>query len=136
MDIGDSYVRGFIEACEIVDGVLYMWAREAWGVTDFRRFLRSHYDDMQVYFVSEERGCNAYSTNDIDAKYFPYQIYVEYCIGNNEGVKDFRKMGGALKHFAEVLGVDRLTEEDVNQWNAEHENSDEYIYIYEYEIFD
>lgn len=120
----------------LIDGVLYIWAREAWGVTDFRRFLSSHYDDMQVYFVSEERGCEVFSTNDVDAKYFPYKVCAKYSIGNDEGVKDFRTMGSALKHFAEVLGVDHLTEEDVNEWNDEHENSDEYIYIYEYKIFD
>ena len=36
---GESYLRGFIQSCELLDGLLCIEAQEAWGATDFRHLL-------------------------------------------------------------------------------------------------
>lgn len=65
IDKGSSYLRGFIQECELEDGVLRIEASEAWGATDFRHLLEGHYEDMKVYYIVEEEGCEVYATNDV-----------------------------------------------------------------------
>ena len=65
---GESYLRGFIQSCELSDGLLCIEAEEAWGATDFRHLLEKHYNGMKVYYIVEEDGCEVYATNDIDGK--------------------------------------------------------------------
>lgn len=74
IDKGSSYLRGFIQECELEDGVLCIEASEAWGATDFRHLLEGHYEDMKVYYIVEEEGCEVYATNDVEGKYFSYRL--------------------------------------------------------------
>ena len=57
---GESYLRGFIQSCELSDGLLCIEAQEAWGATDFRHLLEKHYNGMKVYYIVEEDGCEVY----------------------------------------------------------------------------
>ena len=57
IDKGTSYLRGFIQDYELEDGVLRIDASEAWGATDFRHLLEGHFEDMKVYYIVEEEGC-------------------------------------------------------------------------------
>ena len=70
IDKGSSYLRGFIQECELEDGVLRIEANEAWGATDFRHLLEGHYEDMKVYYIVEEEGCEVYATNDVEGSTF------------------------------------------------------------------
>ena len=63
-DTNNYYLRGFIQSCEISEGMLSIEAEEAWGASDFRHFLENHYKDMKVYFMVEEDGDCVYATND------------------------------------------------------------------------
>lgn len=54
IELGTSYIRGFIQSYELVDGILYIEAEEAWGATDFRHLLEGHYENMKVYYMVEE----------------------------------------------------------------------------------
>ena len=60
---GNSYLRGFIQSCDLSDGLLCIEAEEAWGATDFRHLLESHYENMKIYYIVEEDGCKVYATN-------------------------------------------------------------------------
>ena len=40
-DTNNYYLRGFIQSCEISEGMLSIEAEEAWGASDFRHFLEN-----------------------------------------------------------------------------------------------
>lgn len=101
-EIDGSYIRGFIQERKLSDGLLSIEAEEAWDATDFRHLLENHYENMKVYFIVEEEGCEVYATNDAAGR----------------------------------IGRDSATMDEIEEWNEEHEDNDEYININEYKIVD
>lgn len=51
----DYYLRGFIQTCEISEGLLCIEAEEVWGATGFRHFLEKHYQDMTSISVWKKK---------------------------------------------------------------------------------
>lgn len=97
---GESYLRGFIQSCELSDGLLCIEAEEAWGATDFRHLLEKHYNGMKVYYIVEEDGCEVYATNDIDGKYFAYHFIVASCVEGEDEYEEFKSEEEALAYAA------------------------------------
>ena len=62
---------------DLIDGVLWFWAEERWGLQDFEELLRQKFPDIKVYWVVEESGCEVYCTNDKKGKYFPERYWVD-----------------------------------------------------------
>ena len=135
-EIGDSYIRGFIQQCELSDDFLSIEAEEAWGVTDFRHLLEKHYDGMKVYFIVEEDGCEVYATNDKEGKYFGYRFVLSSVINGGYEHEEFKTKEEALRYAANLAGRNFVSIEEVVEWNEEHEDNDEYIDINEFNIVD
>ena len=135
-EIGDSYVRGFIQNYKLSDGLLSIEAEEAWGATDFRDLLEKHYESMKVYFIVEEEVCEVYATNDKEGKYFSYLSSVSSCIDGIYRIQAFKTRGEALKYAAKLVGCDSITTDEIEEWNEEHEDNDEYININGFDIVD
>ena len=134
---GQNTYRGFIQTYELDDKLLSIEAEEAWVVTDFRSFLEEHYENMKVYFCSEENGCDYFVTNDKEGKYFGYTCMVDYYIeGKGDDVEYFSSKDKLLAYVAKTLGVSSITEEEIEEWNEEHEDEDDHINIYDFEIVD
>lgn len=128
-EIGDSYIRGFIQECELSDGLLSIEAEEAWGATDFNKLLEKHYEGMKVYFIVEEEGCEVYATNDAEGKYFNCRSILTSYVDGEYHREEFKNKNEALKYAAKLLGRDSVTILEVEKWNKEHEDNDEYINI-------
>lgn len=131
---GESYLRGFIQSCELSDGLLCIEAQEAWGATDFRHLLEKHYNGMKVYYIVEEDGCEVYATNDIDGKYFAYHFIVASCIEGEDEYEEFKSEEEALAYAAVRIKRDTVTIADIDKWNEEHEYDDDYISIHEFKF--
>ena len=133
----ELYLRGFIQVCELEDGILSIAAEEAWGVTDFRKFLENHYKDMKVYYCSEEEGCDYFQTNDKEHKYFGYTCMIHSCVDGDENNEYFETKKKALEYIAERLKVSSITMEEIEEWNKKHEGVDDnFIVFNEYQIVD
>ena len=130
----DYYLRGFIQTCEISEGLLCIEAEEAWGATGFRHFLEKHYQDMSVYFCVEEEGEEIYATNDINGKYFKFRYMVNSCIDGVDEWEYFNTSEEALQYIANRLEIDSLTISQLETWQENHVNEDDYICFNEYKI--
>lgn len=128
-EIGDSYIRGFIQNLELSDGLLSIEAEEAWGATDFNKLLEKHYDGMKVYFIVEEEMCEVYATNDAEGKYFNCRSLLTSYVDGEYHREEFKNKNEALKYAAKLLGRDSVTILEVGKWNMEHEDNNEYINI-------
>lgn len=134
IDKGSSYLRGFIQECELEDEVLRIEASEAWGATDFRHLLEGHYEDMKVYYIVEEEGCEVYATNDVEGKYFSYRFAVDSCVEGEDEFEYFKTEAEALQYIAGRLNRNSISVEEIKEWNEEHELDDDYISLHEYKI--
>lgn len=135
-EIGDSYIRGFIQNLELSDGLLSIEAEEAWGATDFNKLLEKRYDGMKVYFIVEEEMCEVYATNDAEGKYFNCDVVVSSCVNDEYDREEFRTEEEALKYAAKLIGRDSVTKDEIEEWNEDHEDNDEYININGFKLVD
>ena len=128
-EIGDKYIRGFIQTCELSDGLLRISAEEAWGVTDFNLLLEKHYDNMKVYFIVEEEMCEIFATNDTEGKYFNSRSILTSYVDGKYHREEFKNKNEALKYAAKLIGRDSVTKLEVAKWNEERKNKGVFEYI-------
>ena len=128
-EIGDKYIRGFIQTCELSDGLLRISAEEAWGVTDFNLLLEKNYDNMKVYFIVEEEMCEIFATNDAEGKYFNSRSILTSYVGGKYHREKFKNKNEALKYAAKLIGRDSVTKLEVAKWNEERKNKGVFEYI-------
>lgn len=134
----ELYLRGFIQSCKLDEGILSIVANEESGnVTDFRKFLESHYKGMKVYYKAEDKEYECILTNDREHKYFSYPCIPHSCIDGKEELEYFDTEGQALEYIAKRLKISSITMEEIEKWNEKHEEDDDnFIYFYGYQIID
>lgn len=131
------YLRGFVTSYEPPKSFEYplsLNCEEAWNVTDFRKLLEEKLPDVKVYFTAEEPGCEYYVTNDEEGIYFPDRYYMDACIGNDWYSEYFGTKEDALEYISQIS--DCKTEEDIEKFNENQKDYDEYITIHEFKIID
>lgn len=128
----NNYLRGFIQTYEIIDGVLYIEAEEAWGATDFRHLLAKLMPKLTIYYIVEECGCEIYATNDCDGKYFTESYYVDICIDGDYFNDYFNTEEQVLSYVAQLLKKESVTMKDIDEWNEEQDDNENYIYVHEF----
>ena len=128
----NNYLRGFIQTYEIIDGVLYIEAEEAWGATDFRHLLAKLMPKLTIYYIVEECGCEVYATNDCDGKYFTESYYVDTCIDGDYFSEYFDTEKQVLAYVAQLLKKESVTMKDIDEWNEEQDDNENYIYVHEF----
>ena len=126
------YLRGFIQAYEIIDSVLHLEAEEAWGATDFRHLLAKLMPELTIYYIVEECGCEVYATNDCDGKYFTDTYYVDACIEGDYFSDYFNTEEQVLAYVAQLLKREAISIEEIDEWNKEQDDSENYIYVHEF----
>lgn len=129
----NNYLRGFIQTYEIIDGVLYIEAEEAWGATDFRHLLAKLMPKLTIYYIVEECGCEVYATNDCDGKYFTDSYYVDVCIDRDYFSEYFDTEKQVLAYVAQLLKKEAVTMAEIDEWNEIQDDSENYIYVHEFE---
>ena len=128
----NNYLRGFIQTYEIIDGVLHLEAEEAWGTTDFRHLLAKLMPVLTIYYIVEECGCEVYATNDCDGKYFTESYYVDICIDGDYFNDYFNTEEQVLSYVAQLLKKESVTMKDIDEWNEEQDDNENYIYVHEF----
>ncbi len=128
----NNYLRGFIQTYEIIDGVLHLEAEEAWGATDFRHLLAKLMPELTIYYIVEECGCEVYATNDSDGKYFTDSYYVDACIDEDYFSDYFNTEKQVLVYVAQLLNREVISMEEIDEWNKEQDDSENYIYVHEF----
>ena len=145
-DGSGNYMRGFIQDPKCIefnpetDDILFFYAEEAWGATDFHEVLEKGLPDIKVYFCVVEEGCEVYATNDREGKYFSYRWHVEACFDGNYEYEEFIDEKSMYKWLsAETNGRIKSTQ-DVEDFNSDYEDSgtedENYIWIHKYEVVD
>lgn len=134
--ISKNYLRGFIQEYEMDGDTIRIEAEEAWGASDFRDVLKQLMPELTIYYIVEEPGCEVYATNDRDGKYFTDRFYVDACVKGNYESEYFCTEEEAMAYAANLLGMDKVTEKDLESWNNEHGEDDDFIYVHEYEFVD
>ena len=129
----NNYLRGFIQTYEIIDGVLYIEAEEAWGATDFRHLLAKLMPELTIYYIVEECGCEVYATNDCDGKYFTESYYVDIYIDGDYFSEYFDTEKQVLAYVAQLLKKEAVTMAEIDEWNEIQDDSENYIYVHEFE---
>lgn len=121
-------------------GALRFFSEERWGLQDFAELLEKHFPDIKVYWIVEEPGMEIYCTNDKDGKYFPERYWVDICI---DGIydSDYFKTEKQIYKWLDKLTYGRVkSKEDVEEFNADYEDSgtedENFIYVHEFEIVD
>lgn len=128
----NNYLRGVIQTYEIIDGVLYIEAEEAWGATDFRHLLVKLMPELTIYYIVEECGCEVYATNDCDGKYFTESYYVDICIDGDYFSEYFDTEKQVLAYVAQLLKKESVTMKEIDEWNEEQDDNENYIYVHEF----
>ena len=128
----NNYLRGFIQTYEIIDGVLHLEAEEAWGATDFRHLLAKLMPELTIYYIVEECGCEVYATNDSDGKYFTDSYYVDAYIDEDYFSDYFNTEKQVLVYVAQLLNREVISMEEIDEWNKEQDDSENYIYVQEF----
>lgn len=128
----NNYLRGFIQTYEIIDGVLHLEAEEAWGTTDFRHLLAKLMPVLTIYYIVEECGCEVYATNDCDGKYFTESYYVDICIDGDYFSEYFDTEKQVLAYVAQLLKKESVTMKEIDEWNEEQDDNENYIYVHEF----
>lgn len=121
-------------------GALRFWTEERWGLQDFNDLLESHFLGIKVYWVVEESGCEVYATNDKEGKYFKERFYVDCCIDGMYYSEYFTYKSDAFKWLFDKTNGRVNTDEKVEEFNADYEDSgaadENFIYIHEFDVID
>ena len=119
-------------------GALRFWSEERWGLQDFAELLEKQFPDIKVYWIVEECGCEVYYTNDREGKYFPERYWVDTCIDDIYNSEYFKTEEDVYKWLDKLTYGRVKSEEDVEKFNADYEDSDDscenYIYVHEFEV--
>lgn len=130
----NNYLRGFIEEYEMDGDIIRIEAEEAWGTTDFRYVLAQLMPELTIYYIVEEPGCEVYATNDAEGKYFPERFYVDAYVNGDYQSEYFETEEQAMTYVANLLGKEKVSKNELENWNECHEEDDNFIYIHEFEI--
>ncbi len=120
------------------NGVLRFYAEERWGLQDFAELLKKKFSDIKVYWIVEESGCEIYCTNDKEGKYFSVRYWVDTAIDDIYNSEYFETEEQVYKWLDKLTYGKVKSKEDVDKFNAEHEDSgtddENYIYVHEFEV--
>ena len=130
------YMQGFItqESVEFGGDAIHFYAEEAWGKTDFNEALEKNISGIKVYWVVEEEGEDIYATNDKEGKYFPHRYCVDTCIKDYYSSNYFVKEEEIYKWLSEITKGEIKSPNDIETFNDNNEDSDDYIYIHTFDV--
>lgn len=121
------YMRGFIQQEPWYNnGVLFLDAQEAWGVTDFGVVLEDNLP-VKVYYTSEEPMMDVFETNDFSGKYFRDRFYVDLCIKGDYQSEYFTNEESMWNYISEITGGEVKCMDDVEGFNEKHGSYEEEV---------
>lgn len=126
-----KYLRGFIQDYNLGEDYLQIYAKEAWGLSEFRDVLNMLIPNLKIYYCVEELEGEVFATNDNGGKYFYDTIIVDCCIDRDYRHEYFSTKEEAIKYIARQLKKEEITEEEIEKWREKNKNTNGFIYIHE-----
>lgn len=129
--------RGEITYYELDDNILTICQNTAWceqgGV---REIIKQTFPSIKVYYREEEPGCDVYSTNDAEGRYFPERYYLDSDGGDSAY---FRTVEEAANYVSEIIGKEvkpdkNAVGEALDEYMEEQDDEDVRYYFHEFEI--
>ncbi len=101
------------------DNTLTFETETAWAEMDeFRHFIESKFEDLKMYYCSEESGNCYYVTNDAEGKYYHYRFVVEV---DDDEIQKFQTEEEAKSYIEELIGRKLYINEDpeyaLSEWS-------------------
>ena len=133
-------LRGFLYEHDYIgeigdgDAQLKMLFEEAWCRTEFAEVLSELFPDISIYWQAEEPGCNIYQTNDSAGGFYPERYYVDTCIDGNYESEYFTTEEEAYEWLSQISDCKCAADVEAFNDNREKADSDDFIYVHEYEI--
>ena len=129
--------RTFWSDARIEDGVLKFFESSAWSRGYAIVSLQEHCvtdkgNVLDIYFASEESGCEIYETNDTEGLYFPER----YCIYGYDGLEYYNTFEEVLEDVHEIFGAN-IHFDDIKEMNKALKNAEKEIgryHVYEMEF--
>jgi len=109
-DWNKTYCRGEIEDYGFFGCTLNMSVMSAWGqLEEWRRFIRSKYPNIRIYYRSEEPGEIIYETNDKEGCFFPERFILDFI----DGPAYFNNLEEAAEYVSNLTGKKVGIEEEI-----------------------
>jgi hypothetical protein len=130
--------RGEWSCLELNNGIITFSTESAWSpCTEVFDLIMQKFPSIQLYYFSEEPGCELYETNDAEGRFFPYRYVVEICTVDEDSMTEyFEDLESALEWIEKQTGQKAENAQDVESLNDSladiNENS--YCYLHEIEI--
>lgn len=109
---------------------------------EVRDFLQEKFEDLTIYYISEESGMEEYYTNDVTGDIFLTRYFLDTCCTDLDS-EYFRTIEEAADYINASGVFDTKVEptlESINnaieEYLSKHEDEDEYISFHEYQIED
>lgn len=117
-----------------INNVLMFDTQTAWDrCHDVEGLIQSRYENIDIYFISEEFGNDIFETNDEKGRFFPEQYAIDY-----QDEFEFFTKDGFFERMREISGKDEAfpSFESARQWcNKYNEENDAWdIYIHKAEL--
>lgn len=127
-----NHIRGFFQEAYIIDDALRIESEEAWSRTEFAELLSEKYDELSIYWITEECGNEIYETNDADGVHFTERFFVEVSINGDYQCDYFDSEMEAYEWVERISGC--KNDDEIKRFNEEHNEDGDYINVHEYEI--
>ncbi len=103
------YCRGDWSNLVKHEGYISFDCEHAWSRPDeVEELIREKYDELDIYFITEELGMDIFQTNDEDGIYFKERVIID---GEDSGMEYYTE-DEALKALSEMLGEELTSWED------------------------
>lgn len=134
----DIRMRGFIQDYDFTDSdecpYISINAEEAWDKTDFSQELLKILSDINIFYIVEEPGLEVYYTNDAEGVFFPERFYVDTHFNGNDDSECFQTEKDAYHFIAKITKGAIKSKDDLERFNKDNTNEDDFIFMHEYEI--
>ena len=131
-----GYFRAFISSRPvwIDEHALKFHTDEAWSRTAFAEALRIRFKNIYVYWSLVEEFCHFLMTNDFEGTYFNERFFVDACVNDECHSNFFTCKEDAYAFLREISGC--VDDEDIANFNEKNKDTDEYIFVHEYDVAD
>ncbi len=117
-----------------------MTVMSAWSqLEEWRKFLKTKYPNIQIYYRSEEPGEIIYETNDVDGKsYFPERYILDF----PDGSAYFNNLEEVAEYVSKKTGKDVKTEEEIEtaldelEAGEQEENEDVFYSFHKFTVIE
>ena len=113
-DWNKIYCRGYISDFSLDDGILSIETETAWAeMEEVRHYIEEIYPELDIFYYSEEGGCEIYQTNDCGKQFFSFRFILDDFEG--DGPQYYDNTESLLEDASEIFGKKLKTMVDLEE---------------------